>query len=69
MYENLTQEERLNRIAEILLKGIYLYAEQQGWIKEDNPINCTKKQLTKNKLYAKLDNHGYKSIESFTNLS
>lgn len=29
--QNLTPQQRLNRICEILLKAIYLYAEEQGW--------------------------------------
>ena len=34
MYDDLTPQERLNRITEILMRGIYLYAEQKGWVKE-----------------------------------
>lgn len=31
-YANLTPEERLRKISDILIKGIYLLAEDEGWI-------------------------------------
>lgn len=36
--QNLSSQERLDRICKILLKGIYLYAKKQGWL-EDGPAN------------------------------
>lgn len=33
--EFLTPEQRLNRICEVLLRGIYLYAKKEGMIKEE----------------------------------
>ena len=32
--ENLTPQQRLNRIYKILIKGICLYAKKQGWLED-----------------------------------
>lgn len=32
--QNLSSQERLDRICKILLKGIYLYAKKQGWLED-----------------------------------
>ena len=46
--ENLTPEERLNRICKILLKGIYLYAKKQGWLEDEDPNKDHAKGVVKN---------------------
>lgn len=32
--ENITPKKRLNLIYRILLRGIYLYADKEGWLKD-----------------------------------
>ena len=32
--QNLTSQQRLNRICKILIKGIYLYDRKQGWLED-----------------------------------
>jgi len=44
MYENLTTEQRLQRIAQIINKGIYLLALKEGWF--ENSVK-EKKKITK----------------------
>ena len=32
--QNLTSQERLNRICKILIKGIYFYTSKQSWLED-----------------------------------
>jgi len=41
--DNLTSEQRLNGICEILIKGVYLYATKQGWLEDE----CANKDSVK----------------------
>lgn len=47
--ENLTSEQRLNRICEILIKGIYLYAtKKQGWLEDEGANRDSAKGMIEN---------------------
>lgn len=45
-YENLTPEKRLEKICELLIRGIYIHAEKEGWIKKPE---CTLTDYPKRK--------------------
>lgn len=34
--EHLTLAERRERLARLLLRGVFLYAQKQGWVNENN---------------------------------
>ena len=44
-YSNITPHERLNKICDLLVRGIYLHAEDKGWI--EKPEADSKKPLRK----------------------
>jgi len=37
-YDDLSPNERLNRICELLIRGIYLYAEEERWIEKPTTV-------------------------------
>lgn len=42
--QHLTPEERRGRLARLILRGAYLYARNQGWVAEEQPVVNSEKE-------------------------